>query len=55
MYAVGLSPLVGLNVVKTHFSNHKIESGEFFLKGKKGNDFADGYFCPVCSMTTKLL
>lgn len=44
MYAVGLSPLVGLNVVKTHFSNHKIESGEFFLKGKKGNDLPMGTF-----------
>lgn len=32
MYAVGLSPLVGLNVVKTHFPSSKPEIGEFFLK-----------------------
>jgi 23S rRNA (cytosine1962-C5)-methyltransferase len=32
MYAVGLSPLVGLNVVKTHFNDENPEYGEFYLK-----------------------
>ncbi|MFM8738802.1 MAG: oxidoreductase, partial [Cytophagales bacterium] len=44
MYAVGLSSLAGWNVVKTHFSDQKIETGEFFLKGKKGNDLPMGTF-----------
>lgn len=44
MYAVGLSATVGLNVVKTHFHNSEIESGEFFLKPKQGNDLPMGTF-----------
>ncbi len=32
MYAVGLSPIVGLNVAKTHFDFTDEEYGEFFLK-----------------------
>ncbi len=32
MYAVGLSPVVGHNVVKSHFPNVNPDYGEFFLK-----------------------
>jgi 23S rRNA (cytosine1962-C5)-methyltransferase len=35
MYAVGLSPVVGLNVVKTHFKEIQPEYGEFFLKARE--------------------
>jgi 23S rRNA (cytosine1962-C5)-methyltransferase len=44
MYAVGLSPLVGFNVVKTHFPNAEPECGEFFLKSKNGRDLPMGTF-----------
>jgi 23S rRNA (cytosine1962-C5)-methyltransferase len=44
MYAVGLSPIVGLNVVKTHFENAQPEFGEFFLKSKQGKDLPMGTF-----------
>ncbi len=44
MYAVGLSPLVGLNVVKTHFEHSNPEFGEFFLKSKSGRDLPMGTF-----------
>jgi 23S rRNA (cytosine1962-C5)-methyltransferase len=44
MYAAGLSPLVGLNVVKTHFSNTSPACGEFFLKSKTGRDLPMGTF-----------
>lgn len=43
MYAVGLSPLVGLNVVKTHF-NVEPECGEFFLKSTNKRDLPMGTF-----------
>ena len=43
MYAVGLSPIVGLNVVKTHFKAEP-ECGEFFLKSKTGLDLPMGTF-----------
>lgn len=43
MYAVGLSSMVGLNVVQSHF-NVKAESGEFFLKAKQGRDLPMGTF-----------
>lgn len=43
MYAVGLSSMVGLNVVQSHF-NVKAESGEFFLKSKIGRDLPMGTF-----------
>lgn len=36
-YAVGLSPVVGLNVVKTHFKNISPECGEFFLKSTQAD------------------
>jgi 23S rRNA (cytosine1962-C5)-methyltransferase len=44
MYAVGLSPTVGLNVVKTHFEDAQPEFGEFFLKSKQGKDLPMGTF-----------
>lgn len=44
MYAVGLSSLVGLNVVKTHFPSAEPECGEFFLKSKTGRDLPMGTF-----------
>lgn len=44
MYAVGLSHLVGLNVVQTHFDIKAPECGEFFLKSKTGRDLPMGTF-----------
>lgn len=44
MYALGLSPLVGLNVVKTHFPVSEPEYGEFFLKSKHERDLPMGTF-----------
>ena len=44
MYAAGLSNLVGLNVVKTHFPSAVPECGEFFLKSKTGRDLPMGTF-----------
>lgn len=44
MYAVGLSPIVGLNVVKSHFEFDDIDYGEFILKSKQGKDLPMGTF-----------
>jgi 23S rRNA (cytosine1962-C5)-methyltransferase len=44
MYAVGLSPLVGLNVAKTHFQMNDPQYGEFFLKSKNNRDLPMGTF-----------
>jgi len=44
MYAVGLSPLVGRNVVKTHFDVDAPEAGEFFLKSSNAMDLPMGTF-----------
>jgi 23S rRNA (cytosine1962-C5)-methyltransferase len=44
MYAVGLSPVVGLNVVKSHFKFDGIDYGEFILKSKQGKDLPMGTF-----------
>lgn len=44
MYAVGLSSLVGLNVVKSHFPDVNPEFGEFFLKSRTGKDLPMGTF-----------
>lgn len=44
MYAVGLSSLVGLNVVKTYFADVNPEFGEFYLKSKIGKDLPMGTF-----------
>jgi 23S rRNA (cytosine1962-C5)-methyltransferase len=43
MYAVGLSSLVGLNVVNTHFPVDS-EFGEFFLKSRTGKDLPMGTY-----------
>ncbi len=43
LYAVGLSSMVGANVVKTHFNN-ELEFGEFYLKSKQGKDLPMGTF-----------
>ncbi|NBP67726.1 MAG: oxidoreductase, partial [Cytophagia bacterium] len=42
-YAVGLSSLVSVNVVKSHF-NVTPEFGEFFLKSKNQRDLPMGTF-----------
>jgi 23S rRNA (cytosine1962-C5)-methyltransferase len=44
MYAIGLSPIVGLNVAKTYFNNPDIEFGEFSLKSKNLRDLPMGTF-----------
>lgn len=44
MYAAGLSSLVGLNVVRTHFPHVAPTSGELFLKSKTGRDLPMGTF-----------
>jgi 23S rRNA (cytosine1962-C5)-methyltransferase len=45
MYAVGLSPLVGLNIAKTHFEQANPEFGEFYLKSAQpGKDLPMGTF-----------
>lgn len=44
MYAAGLSPLVGLNVVNTHFKKMNTECGEFYLKSSTGRDLPMGTF-----------
>jgi 23S rRNA (cytosine1962-C5)-methyltransferase len=43
-YAVGLSSVVGWNVVKTHFPIQEAEHGEFFLKSSQGKDLPMGTF-----------
>lgn len=44
MYAGGLSSLVGLNVVKSHFPKVEPEFGEFYLKPREGSDLPMGTF-----------
>ena len=44
MYAIGLSPVVGLNVAKGHFDFKDAEFGEFFLKSKHEKDLPMGTF-----------
>jgi 23S rRNA (cytosine1962-C5)-methyltransferase len=45
MYAAGLSPIVGLNVAKSHFPEmRELEYGEFFLKSAQGKDLPMGTF-----------
>ncbi len=44
MYAVGLSPVVGLNVVKSHYEISTVEYGEFLLPSRRGNDLPMGTF-----------
>jgi 23S rRNA (cytosine1962-C5)-methyltransferase len=45
MYAVGLSSVVGANIVKTHFHKISPEFGEFFLNSSNKNDLPMGTFC----------
>lgn len=44
MYAVGLSSVVGLNVVKSHYDFQSVEYGEFLLPSRQGNDLPMGTF-----------
>jgi 23S rRNA (cytosine1962-C5)-methyltransferase len=44
MYAVGLSPVVGLNVARTYFNSQNIDYGEFVLKSKNERDLPMGTF-----------
>jgi 23S rRNA (cytosine1962-C5)-methyltransferase len=44
MYAVGLSAIVGLNVVTSHFKAKDLEYGEFYLKSKNARDLPMGTF-----------
>jgi 23S rRNA (cytosine1962-C5)-methyltransferase len=44
MYAVGLSALVGLNVVKSHFPRVNPEYGEFYLKSTTGRNLPMGTY-----------
>jgi 23S rRNA (cytosine1962-C5)-methyltransferase len=44
MYAVGLSPLVGVNIAKTYFDLSNAEYGEFFLASRQGKDLPMGTF-----------
>lgn len=44
MYAVGLSALVGKNVVATHFPEKRLDYGEFFLKSDQDKDLPMGTF-----------
>jgi 23S rRNA (cytosine1962-C5)-methyltransferase len=44
MYAVGLSSIVGVNVVKTYLNPDNIEFGEFYLKSSNERDLPMGTF-----------
>jgi 23S rRNA (cytosine1962-C5)-methyltransferase len=44
MYAVGLSALVGKNIVADHLKWKDLEFGEFLLQGKAGHDLPMGTF-----------
>jgi 23S rRNA (cytosine1962-C5)-methyltransferase len=44
MYAVGLSALVGKNVVATHFPEQSLDFGEFYLKSQHEKDLPMGTF-----------
>jgi len=44
MYAVGLSPIVGLNVAKTYFDVENAEFGEFYLKSTNHRHLPMGTF-----------
>jgi 23S rRNA (cytosine1962-C5)-methyltransferase len=47
LYAVGLSSLAGLNVVKSYFNSGRIESGEFFLNSTAGQGLPMGTFLRI--------
>jgi 23S rRNA (cytosine1962-C5)-methyltransferase len=44
MYAIGLSPIVGLNIAKTYFKFDDVEYGEFLLKSQQDKDLPMGTF-----------
>lgn len=44
MYAIGLSPIVGLNIAKTYYKFDDAEYGEFFLKSGQGKNLPMGTF-----------
>lgn len=44
MYAIGLSPIVGLNIAKTYFTFNEAEYGEFFLHSKQEKNLPMGTF-----------
>lgn len=44
MYAIGLSPIVGLNIAKTYFDIKDEECGEFFLHSKESKHLPMGTF-----------
>jgi len=44
LYAAGLSPLVGYNVVKTYLHRGRIECGEFCLKSRDNRDLPMGTY-----------
>ncbi len=44
MYAIGLSPMVGLNIAKAYFKFGHVEYGEFFLKSRQDKDLPMGTF-----------
>ncbi len=44
MYAIGLSPIVGLNIAKTYFKFDDAEYGEFLLKSRQDKDLPMGTF-----------
>ena len=44
LYAVGLSSIVGSNIVRTHFKNGQSESGEFYLPSATGQGLPMGTF-----------
>ncbi len=44
MYAVGLSSIAGLNVVKAYFDLQDVEFGEFYLKSRNETDLPMGTF-----------
>ena len=48
MYAIGLSPIVGLNIAKNYFNFKTAEFGEFFLKSKQERDLPMGTFLRFC-------
>ena len=49
MYAVGLSSIVGLNVVKTYLNADNMEFGELFLKSSHERDLPMGTFLRIRS------
>ena len=51
LYAVGLSSIVGANVVKSYFKEGHAESGEFFLRSAAGQGLPMGTFIRIGSFS----